>query len=205
MLRRECKVCSAKLGKRNKYGYCVAHYQQTNERKAVAKKNAAKRDLSGSNNPRFTGALKTFVCRCGNTFDRRPSAVQNTKFCSLKCKYKWSISISKRVEYAGVVFRSKWEAEFAKLLDQRNIEWQYEPEAFETPFGFYTPDFYLPQKKLYVEIKGVFRDQNSKDKFMYFKQTCKTKVVLLQQKRLQAIGLILKRGRNLVAPSIGAV
>lgn len=48
---------------------------------------------------------------------------------------------------------------FSRILDYYGIEWQYEPHAF--PLEFYpdgrvkeafSPDFYLPQQNLYIEL-----------------------------------------------------
>ncbi|RPI26549.1 MAG: hypothetical protein EHM70_18885 [Chloroflexota bacterium] len=51
------------------------------------------------------------------------------------------------------------EEAFARILDYYGIEWQYEPRTFALEWdenhnvieGF-TPDFYLPQQDLYVEL-----------------------------------------------------
>ena len=51
------------------------------------------------------------------------------------------------------------EAEFARILDFYQIAWQYEPHTFTlrrhadgTPAERFTPDFYLPELGLYVEL-----------------------------------------------------
>lgn len=56
--------------------------------------------------------------------------------------------------YAGCRFRSRLEARWAVFFDHMDIEWQYEPEGFETPHGRYLPDFWLPQMEKWIEIKG---------------------------------------------------
>jgi hypothetical protein len=43
--------------------------------------------------------------------------------------------------YAGCRFRSRLEARWAVFFDVLQIKWQYEPEGFETEFGWYLPDF----------------------------------------------------------------
>ena len=67
--------------------------------------------------------------------------------------------------YKGITFRSRLEARWAIILDELGISWEYEPEAiiiegshFPDPcnpetFG-YLPDFYLPQYKAFMEVKG---------------------------------------------------
>jgi hypothetical protein len=51
--------------------------------------------------------------------------------------------------YAGCRFRSRLEARWAVVFDQLGIEWEYEPEGFETSAGPYLPDFRvrIPQIK----------------------------------------------------------
>ncbi len=51
------------------------------------------------------------------------------------------------------------EAAFAKILDFYGIEWLYEPRSFALEWDeqrnvveAFTPDFYLPQQNLYVEL-----------------------------------------------------
>lgn len=54
----------------------------------------------------------------------------------------------------NIWFRSRWEANFARVLDYLGIHFQYEPKTFTIGNHTYTPDFYIPSKKLYIEIKG---------------------------------------------------
>jgi hypoxanthine phosphoribosyltransferase len=51
------------------------------------------------------------------------------------------------------------EAEFAKILDFYQIDWLYEPRSFPLRWAedgrvvqYFTPDFYLPEFDLYVEL-----------------------------------------------------
>jgi hypoxanthine phosphoribosyltransferase len=56
-------------------------------------------------------------------------------------------------------FAHESEAEFARFLDFYNIEWRYEPVCFPiarngdgTVKESFTPDFYLPQFELFIEL-----------------------------------------------------
>lgn len=58
-----------------------------------------------------------------------------------------------------VDFAHASERQFAQLLDFYQIEWEYEPRSFDLEFDRegnvvqrFTPDFYLPQYELYIEI-----------------------------------------------------
>ena len=83
---------------------------------------------------------------------------------------------AKPCKFKDIKFRSKMERDFAKYLERNHIEWEYEKYKFELlehePYFdktegkkhtlrgvFYTPDFYLPQYNLIVEIKGTWFDK----------------------------------------------
>lgn len=50
-------------------------------------------------------------------------------------------------------FRSRLEARWAVAFTEARIEWQYEPEGFNLPIGPYLPDFWLPQVRMWAEVK----------------------------------------------------
>jgi hypothetical protein len=64
--------------------------------------------------------------------------------------------------YRGVHFRSTLEADWAATLDSLGITWQYEPEAYQTPEGVYSPDFWIPAQKVWLEVKGPHGDRTDK-------------------------------------------
>lgn len=83
---------------------------------------------------------------------------------------------AKVCKYKGKKFRSHLERDFAKYLDKNHIEWEYEKYKFELLERkeyidqldgkkhilrgiFYTPDFYIPELDLIVEIKGTWFDK----------------------------------------------
>jgi hypothetical protein len=55
--------------------------------------------------------------------------------------------------YHGHRFRSRIEARWAVFYDALGIEFQYEPEGFALPSGWYLPDFFIPHIKSWIEIK----------------------------------------------------
>ena len=73
-------------------------------------------------------------------------------------------------KYKGYRFRSRLEARWAVFFDALGIEWEYEKEGYELPkhyleknhddykdspdMLYYLPDFWLPQLKIFVEVKG---------------------------------------------------
>lgn len=65
----------------------------------------------------------------------------------------------------GMFFRSRWEANIARLLNQYGIVWRYESVRFRFPdcgdnILSYCPDFYLPDLDIFIEVKG-WLDENS--------------------------------------------
>lgn len=58
--------------------------------------------------------------------------------------------------WKGIKMRSKLEASWARWLDGHGIAWTYEPEAWCLEHGIaYLPDFWLPQMKTVLEVKGI--------------------------------------------------
>ena len=50
-------------------------------------------------------------------------------------------------------FKSQLEVKVAEWLSYIKIPFIYEPFTFKTKIGNYTPDFYLPEAKCYIEVK----------------------------------------------------
>lgn len=55
--------------------------------------------------------------------------------------------------YKGKLFRSNLESRWAEFFDEESIDWCYEKYTFDLEGAFYTPDFYLPTQKVFVEVK----------------------------------------------------
>lgn len=67
--------------------------------------------------------------------------------------------------YKGYRFRSRLEARWAVFFDALAIEWKYEPEGFQlAPDVRYLPDFWLPQVRMWAEVKGANFSQEEKRK-----------------------------------------
>lgn len=60
--------------------------------------------------------------------------------------------------YNGRTFRSKLEARTAKLLDDAEIRWVYEPEGLRCFNTLYLPDFFLTECRTFLEVKGTVDD-----------------------------------------------
>lgn len=69
--------------------------------------------------------------------------------------------------YNGHLFRSRLEARFALYFDTMGIRWEYESEGYETPYGLYLPDFWLPDVYMRSKlVKGILFEVKP-DNFTY--------------------------------------
>jgi len=100
------------------------------------------------------------------------------------------ISHSKGSYYKKIWMRSSYEIAFVKWLDRKNIKWQYESKTFDLENTTYTPDFYLPEFNLYIEVKGYWRD-DAKLKFEEFKQRyCGIRIKIVNKEELKENNII---------------
>jgi len=88
------------------------------------------------------------------------------KFCSNKCAIKTiggrptspkaargKAGIRKDISKT-IYFYSRWEANIARLFNYLGIKWIYQPKTFDLGSQNYTPDFYLPDYNIYIEVKN---------------------------------------------------
>lgn len=58
--------------------------------------------------------------------------------------------------YGGYRFRSRLEARWAVFFETLNVPCEYEREGYDLgDAGWYLPDFWLPEHKYWIEVKGV--------------------------------------------------
>ncbi len=75
--------------------------------------------------------------------------------------------------------RSSWEKSTALWLKKKHYTYFYEPKVFNTANGYYRPDFYLPDRNIYIEVKGRwYRD--AKEKFLHFWQRHPNVLLLME-------------------------
>lgn len=82
--------------------------------------------------------------------------------------------IGKRIDLGGLFMRSGWEANVARWLKSQGHEFMYEPKVFTfegVKHGTvsYCPDFFLPGKNQWLEIKGML-DGKSRTQIRRFKK-----------------------------------
>lgn len=71
------------------------------------------------------------------------------------------------------LMRSRWEVAVAYELDKRGWAFEFEPGPYEAAGLSYTPDFYVPSEDLYIEVKGLVRE-NFEEKWAAFSENRKT-------------------------------
>ena len=70
--------------------------------------------------------------------------------------------------YKGVVFASTLEADWAATFDEYGFLWSYEPAALRLSDGqTYRCDFWLPEQRIWCEVKGPCDDRISKPQRLY--------------------------------------
>jgi len=91
-----------------------------------------------------------------------------------------------------VSMRSSWEVCYAGWLNKNNTKWQYEHKTFILNDGSaYTPDFYLLETNVWIEIKGWFTENHKKRIAAFKKEYPKIVLKVLQKKELEQLGIDL--------------
>lgn len=172
----KCVSCGKDKPYQSKYSYCPECYQNSPERKNVAKSNVLlRRTYNGIENPHYKGLIKK-QCPCGENFEVYPARKKTALYCSRSCKHRYCVSVTKVTIYKETRFKSRWEAAFAKWCDQNNLSWEYEKQQIPVGKGWYVPDFFIKQWNCFVEVKGFWRP-DAKEKFDLVSKEHKIKLV----------------------------
>jgi hypothetical protein len=126
--------------------------------------------LKGTKSP-FRGVIKVPRIKtvCANSRCKKVFLAERwigRKFCSNKCAMKvvggkptspkaarGKAGIRKDISKI-IYFYSRWEANIVRLFNYLGIEWVYQPKTFDLCSQNYTPDFYLPEHNIYLEVKN---------------------------------------------------
>jgi len=151
---------------------CAATVNNSNRKLSIQTREKIRAALAGRTYPgRFKAPPKFSIClnpKCRKQFMLRfwrPSD-RPIKYCSRMCAIKdvGGRPTSPRAARAlagvrldisrTIYFFSRWEANYARLMNFLGIKWVHQPRTFELLNQRYTPDFYLPETGTYVEIKN---------------------------------------------------
>lgn len=128
--------------------------------------------------------LKCDLNQLSIQLDRKPTTVKNyAKKLGLKegvqppsdvKRPERGRAVSGKREDLGISVRSPWEANVLRWLTSLGIRWQYEPKTFyfageKRGATSYTPDIYLPELDLYIEVKGHL-DSKGRSKVKKFRK-----------------------------------
>jgi hypothetical protein len=160
---------------------CARGFSTKFKRKEINEKVARK--LTLEDNPRITDK----ICKkCKKKF----KGIEKRKFCSRKCFLETEISLEHRKKlssslkgktggyrvksgtgkkyggyYREIWLDSSWEIKFAQNLDAKNIKWErptvgiFYTDIYGNRKKYY-PDFFIPEKNQFVEIKGYNSPQS---------------------------------------------
>lgn len=67
----------------------------------------------------------------------------------------------------------------ARLFTRKGISWEYAPRTFDIGNQNYTPDFYLPERKLFIEIKNFWNEHSATRDKKFRKAYPKTKLKVI--------------------------
>ena len=81
-------------------------------------------------------------------------------------------------KYKGYRFRSRTEARWAVFFDSLGIKYEYEKEGYKLKSGCYLPDFWLPDYKYWIEIKGIEPTKEELSKMEELRETTEFPAIL---------------------------
>lgn len=132
-----------------------------------AKKNAYRPSLEERTLKKLKSRIVKNCPHCNLPFDL-PHPKSKKMFCSKACAYKRpnqggfreNSTRLHRCVYNGVKMDSGSEKLLAEILDKNNIKWiknstKFYPYQYSGKNKKYYPDFYLPDLKVWVEVKGL--------------------------------------------------
>lgn len=88
-----------------------------------------------------------------------------------------------------IYVRSSYEVRFIEYCNSVGEEWMYESKTFDLGGKTYTPDFYLPRRRLLIEVKGRWMG-DAREKFEQFiKQYPRSWILPIERKTLKELEL----------------
>lgn len=82
---------------------------------------------------------------------------------------------TKQIEYDGVTFHGNWELDFYKWAKVQGLDVERKTPGFKYNWNgerTYFPDFYIPSKDLYIEIKGYETERDRAKWSQFPKKLC---------------------------------
>lgn len=144
--------------------------------------------------------MKIFICGnpdCKKAFSAE--AWRHVKYCSNKCAMfiiggrptspraaRAKAGIRQDID-PKIYFFSRWEANYARILNFLGSKWIHQPKRFRLKSQYYTPDFYLPEQNTYIEIKNFLADYSKKRDGEFRELYPKEKLILILKSDYQKL------------------
>lgn len=101
---------------------------------------------------------------------------------------------SKWYEVNGIKVQGTWERDIATILTEKSIQW-IKPTTANHSFRYemngkirtYTPDFYLNEQNLYLEVKGYWWGNDKEKMQRVLEQNPNTKIVVIEKGEYERI------------------
>jgi len=187
--------CAAKVNNL-KRGHWTKEVKLRISKALKGRKNPHKGTYGGGGGRKRVPRVETICAnpRCGRVF-LKERWMYNKKFCSRKCQMvviggrptspkaaRGKAGIRKEISKT-IYFYSRWEANIARLFNYLDIKWIYQPKTFNLGSQNYTPDFYLPDYGVYIEVKNFLWKYSKIRDRKFRKLYPKIKLVLILKKK----------------------
>ncbi len=180
---------------------CSATANNTGRTLSLSARKKISLSLTGRTYPGRGGpTMKIFTCEnndCQKKFS--VEAWRHLKYCSNKCAMliiggrptspraaRAKAGIRPDID-SKIYFYSRWEANYARILNFLGSKWIHQPKRFRLKSQYYTPDFYLPENKTYVEIKNFLSDYSKKRDMEFRELYPEEKLILILKSDYQEL------------------
>ena len=141
-------------------------------------------------NLKGTNAIWKCLCSCGNEILTRRTSLRAKHTESCGC-----INITHIIHWKTnekVPCQASYEVAFVNYLNENKLDFNYQIETESFDNRKYFIDFFVKDWGMYIEIKGIFRQELSKQKWEHFHNTHLHNSVILYGKDLKALGIKIK-------------
>lgn len=181
-----CSECSREFSSRQAV---TSHIHRAHDNPGVAYGHARKGSTPWNKGGQMAEEQKQKISQSLKGKPGRKLSEKEKQNISKRMSIKNNGGKSKWYEYNGQKLQGTWELNLAKKFDELNIKWvklktnkDIWNYTIENKIKSYTPDFYLPEINLYLEVKGYWWG-NDKEKMKY----------VLDQNPLKRLVVIEKR------------
>lgn len=99
-------------------------------------------------------------------------------------------------KHKEMFFRSSYEKLISDFLDILGVGWMYEPYQFDVGTTIYVPDFYLPDKDIFLEVKGYWLNASRRKMSFFIQDYPKVNLILIPWNMKNDITSFVKENTN---------